>query len=346
MQSIVEVVMNSEAVMNVQEVVALKSNKRRINFLLSKILELQEELKSLEAAEEAFEASRSRNVTKRSKGRPQAKKEQEAEVDLFANLVKEVVSSECAVSEDAVVVASKPVKEKVSKPVAEKKEKKHVLSEEEKAAKKAELDKAKAEEKLLKKAQLEQAKAEEKLAKAEEKKAQLEADKQAKVAEKLAMAAADKESKKAQLTEDKLLKKQALLAEKEAKNQALLAEKEAKKQALYEEKMAAALKKLEAKQALAEAKKQSKALKKAAPKKAVESNEEVVAEVEAPVEKVTVSRITINDIKYLKSSTNILYNPETREEVGLYDPETRTIKPLPDDEEEEMTEDTYESDNE
>jgi hypothetical protein len=48
----------------------------------------------------------------------------------------------------------------------------------------------------------------------------------------------------------------------------------------------------------------------------------------------------------LKSSTNILYNPDTREEVGLYDPETKSIKALPDDEEEEMTEDTYESDDE
>jgi hypothetical protein len=107
---------------------------------------------------------------------------------------------------------------------------------------------------------------------------------------------------------------------------------------------------LEAKQALAEAKKQTKAASpKAAPKskKAVAAKEEVVAEVVSePVEKVTVSRITINDIKYLKSSTNILYNPDTREEVGLYDPETKTIKPLPDDEEEEMTEETYESDNE
>ena len=305
MSSVVEVVMNEEV-----KVVALKSNKRRLNFLLSKILELQGELKSLEASEEAFEASRSRNVTKRSKGRPQAKKDQETEVDLFANLVKEVVSvaeGDAVVSSEEAVV-EKPVtkKEKVSKPL------KHVLSEEEKAAKKAELDKAKAEEKLLKKAQL----AEEKLAKAEEKKLQLAAEKQ----EKIDMAAADKESKKAQLAEDKALKKQALLAEKNAKKQALLAEKEAKKQAKAP---------------------------KAAPKKATSPKEEaVVTEVEAPVEKVTVSRITINDIKYLKSSTNILYNPETREEVGLYDPETRTIKPLPDDEEEEMTEDAYESDNE
>ena len=60
MSSDVEVVMNEEV-----KVVALKSNKRRLNFLLSKILELQGELKSLEASEEAFEASRSRNVTKR-----------------------------------------------------------------------------------------------------------------------------------------------------------------------------------------------------------------------------------------------------------------------------------------
>ena len=126
----------------------------------------------------------------------------------------------------------------------------------------------------------------------------------------------------------------------------LAAEKEAKKAALYEEKMTAALKKLETKQALAEAKRQEKAAK-AKPASNKKAKAEAVAPVEEAVaEKVTVSRITINDIKYLKSSTNILYNPETREEVGLYDPETKTIKALPDDEEEEMTEDTYESDNE
>ena len=76
--------------------VVLKSNKRRLNFLLSKIAELQEELVKVSAAEEAFEAQRSSKVTKRSKGRPQANKEQVEEVDLFANLVKEVVSAEGA----------------------------------------------------------------------------------------------------------------------------------------------------------------------------------------------------------------------------------------------------------
>jgi len=331
MSSVVEVVMNSEVV--------LKSNKRRINFLTAKIAELSAELVVLESQEEAFEASRSQNVTKRNKGRPQSKKSEEAEVDLFANLVKEVVSSECEVVSSSVETPVVPAKnEKVSK---EKKEKpvKHVLSEEEKAAKKAGLE----QEKALKKAQLEQAKAEDKLAKAEEKKLQLEAAKLVKAAEKALMSAADKESKKAQLEAEKL-------AKAEAKKQALEQEKALKKQALYEEKMTAALKKLETKQALAEAKKQEKALKKAVTKKAsavvVESKEEKEVAKETPVEKVTVSRITINDIKYLKSNTNILYNPDTREEVGLYDPETKTIKPLPDDEEEEMTEDVYESDDE
>jgi hypothetical protein len=78
--------------------------------------------------------------------------------------------------------------------------------------------------------------------------------------------------------------------------------------------------------------------------KEVKANAE--KEVEAPVEKVSVSRITINDIKYLKSSTNVLYNPETREEVGLYDPESKTIKALPEDNDAEMSEEEYESDYE
>ena len=110
--------------------------------------------------------------------------------------------------------------------------------------------------------------------------------------------------------------------------------------------MAAALKKLEAKQFKEQEKASAKKPKPTKSKNAVVSAPAVVTEVVAPVEKVTVSRITINDIKYLKSSTNILYNPDTREEVGLYDPETKSIKALPDDEEEEMTEDNYESDDE
>jgi len=57
--------------------------------------------------------------------------------------------------------------------------------------------------------------------------------------------------------------------------------------------------------------------------------------------KISVKRITINGYKYLISNNNILYNPETKEEVGLYDEETNSIKPLPDidDEDEYISED-------
>jgi hypothetical protein len=42
----------------------------------------------------------------------------------------------------------------------------------------------------------------------------------------------------------------------------------------------------------------------------------------------------------------VLYNPDTREEVGMYDAETNSVKPLPDNEDDEMSEDEYESEEE
>ena len=64
----------------------------------------------------------------------------------------------------------------------------------------------------------------------------------------------------------------------------------------------------------------------------------------APV-KVSVRRVTIGGQEYLKSGTGILYNPETKEEVGLHDEETDTIKALPDDDDEELDEDEYATDD-
>ena len=55
----------------------------------------------------------------------------------------------------------------------------------------------------------------------------------------------------------------------------------------------------------------------------------------------SVKRIKIGEHEYLKSESNILYNPETKEEVGLYDAEYNSINPLPDDDEEELEEDNY-----
>ena len=94
-----------------------------------------------------------------------------------------------------------------------------------------------------------------------------------------------------------------------------------------------------AKEALAEKKKLEKEQKKTG--KAVVAAAEPKAE-DVPV-KVTVKRIKIDGQEYLKSSANILYNPVTQEEVGMYDEATNSIKPLPDDEEEELEEDNYDN---
>ena len=154
----------------------------------------------------------------------------------------------------------------------------------------------------------------------------------------------EKEAKRVALEKDKLAKKALLEAEKEEKElkkAALEAEKETKRVALEKDK--------EAKKAALEAKKAEKAPteKKAKASKAAKVEAPVVAVVveEAP-KKLTVTRITIGDMKYLKSGANVLYNEETKEEVGIYDEETGTIKPLPEDDDAEMVEDEYESENE
>ena len=186
-----------------------------------------------------------------------------------------------------------------------------------------------------------------------------EAPKKLNKAKKHMLTEEEKEAKKAALEEEKLAKKAALEEEKLAKKAALEEEKLAKK-ALEKEQKAfleaekKILKKLEddkKKQALEE-EKASKKVPKKSTKKPVEAVVEAVAEavVEAVPEekatKVTVTRITIGDMKYLKSNTNVLYNETTKEEVGLYDADTNTIKPLPEDDDAEMTEDEYyESDN-
>jgi hypothetical protein len=61
--------------------------------------------------------------------------------------------------------------------------------------------------------------------------------------------------------------------------------------------------------------------------------------------KVKVSKIQIGGTFYLKTSANILYNLE-KEEVGIYDPETKTIKPMPQEDDDEIEEDDYEEEEE
>ena len=204
---------------------------------------------------------------------------------------------------------------------------------EELAVKKAlkELEKEKAKEaKILK--ELEKQKAN------EEKEAKKKASEENEAKKK---ASEDKEEMKKQ----KLLNKDVAALEKKAAAEAAI---EAKKVAKEQEKLAAIEAKKVAKEqeklALKASKEQEKKEKKPVNKKSTKpESEETTTQVdEAPV-KVSVKRIKIGEHEYLKSESNILYNPETKEEVGLYDAESNSIKPLPDDDEEELEEDKYDN---
>ena len=155
----------------------------------------------------------------------------------------------------------------------------------------------------------------------------------------------EKEVKVEEVKEVKVVKAKLTDEEKEIKK-AQLEEERAKKKAEREQKLAQekALKK--------EAEEAAKAEQKLAQEKALEQANKIAAEqvkecnnFEAPKStKVSVSKIQICGKMYLKSSVNILYDPDTKEEIGIWDPETKTIKELPDDDDEEE-EDSYDTDD-
>jgi chemotaxis protein histidine kinase CheA len=193
--------------------------------------------------------------------------------------------------------------EEVVEEQEEKPKKKTKLSDEEKAVKKAALESERAAKKLEREAKI----AEEKAEREEKRKAEAEQKK------------AEREAK---IAEEK--------AEREAKRIAEKAERDAKKAA---------------EKALKDAEKASKTKSKKTETKAVVAEKPVEKPAEKPVAsqgKVSVSRIQISGKQYLKSSNNILYDPETKEELGLWDPVSKTIKELPEDDEEEV-EEGYES---
>ena len=166
------------------------------------------------------------------------------------------------------------------------------------------------------------------------KKAALEAERAAKKVEREKQVAIEKaereEKRKADIEQKKLEKEQKIAAEKAEREAKRLQEKAEKEQKKAEEKAAK------------EAAKASKSVK-----KSVHTEAKVVAPTVEPVlKKVGVSRIVIEGQTYLKSNsgTNILYDPSTKEEVGIWDPETKTIKELPDEEDEEK-EDEYDEDD-
>ena len=208
--------------------------------------------------------------------------------------------------------------EKEAKRLAEKEAKKDAEKEAEKEAEKARKEAEKAEKEAKKEAErLEKAKKE---AEKEAEKAEKEAKKEAEKAKK----EAEKEAKR--LAE--IAKKETEKAEKEAKRLAEKAEKEAKKEAEKAEK--------EAKR-LAEKETKGKGCKKTNKSVAKQDTSSKVSEEkqDEPSTKVSVGRIQINGKEYLKSNDNILYDAKTEEEVGIWDPETKTIKDIPEEDEEE-----------
>ena len=311
-------------------------------------------------------------VEKKSRGRPK-KDEKEVEVsqseDLFATLiqqaqsasprpqvreevVREVVPEVAALVSEMVSIvaaddevsavssesvgtkASKKSKEEVAASKAEKEEKKRVAAEA-KAAKELQVANAKAEKEaaaLL----VKEAKAAKEL-----QLAQVKADKEA-------LALLDKQEKERKAAEAKAAKELQLAnakAEKEAQAAQAKAEKEAQALLAKQEKEAA---KSAAKAEKGSSKPSSKKNKKeetVAPVVVAEVVAPVVEEVAAPVEEEEEQEVSVVKFEhagktYLKSSENILYDPETQDPVGMWNEETQSIDEV------ELTEEEYESEDE
>ena len=257
--------------------------------------------KNIELSDEHFDVGAAK---KKGKGRPKkiAKEVKMDNVaDLFANLTADV-------EENITDLMEEEEEDTISKTS---KSSKKSLTDAEKAVKKAELEAKRAE----KKQERENKMAEEKAEKAE--KAEKIAQEKS---EKAAVIAQEKAEKAAAIAQEKAQKAAAIAQEKTAKIAQEKAEREAKRKAEKE---------------LAEQKKKENKPSSKASKKPVE-----VAPQEPVATKVTVSRILIEGKMYLKTSNNVLYNLE-KEEIGTYDPETKTIKPLPDEDEEEEEEEEY-----
>ena len=188
----------------------------------------------------------------------------------------------------------------------------------EKAEQKAEREAKAAQEKAEREAKLALEKAER-----EAKKAQEKADREAKAA----LEKVEREAKIAQKAQEKA-DKEAKLEQEKAEKAAKLAQDKADAKAARETKLAEEKAERAAKVAQDKADREAQKAKKPA-KKPVEKVVEKPVEDTAP-KKVTVKRLFYNGKQYLKSGENVLYDPDTKEEVGIWCEETQTILDLPD----------------
>ena len=283
-------------------------------------------------------------VEKKLSGRGRPKKVSVVETDDVSTVISDIFSKINLNANEEEVIEEEVVEEEEEVIEVDNKPKKLALSETEKAEKKRLLEAEKAE-KAEKKAALEAEKAEKKAAleaeKAEQKRL-LEAEK----AEKKAALEAEKAEQKRLLEVEKAEKKAALEAEKLEKKRLLEVEKAEKKEKEKEERKS----KREAEKGTQKSKKENKDdsdndSEKAEPVKEAVKEAETPPASAPPNNKVKVSRIQISGKSYLKTVDNVLYDADTRDEVGIWDPETKTIKPLPQEEDEEEQEEEYDSDS-
>ena len=261
-----------------------------------------------------------------------AKKEGQSLQDMFAELVNDVEQDNRGPVIETVVVETAPVDELKKLMMAS--EKKEAL------------------------AAMKEQKRFDDLAAKEVAKKQKEEEKAALLKQKEEETAAAKAALLKQKEEEKAAAKEALLKQKEEEKAALKKQKDEEKAALKkqkdEEKAALKEPKVVKEKVVKEKVVKEKVVKEKKPT-AKKTKDDYSPErqspaflptpTELPPVKVTVTRIKIDDQTYLKSAAGILYNAETKEEVGLHDEATNTIKPLPDDEEEELEEDEYAEDN-
>jgi hypothetical protein len=262
--------------------------------------------------------------------------EDEEKEDLFAkvnDLLEETLED---LSDDVEVLDEYEKAQKEAEKAAER-EAKALEKEQQKAEQKAERESRLAEEKVEREAKLALEKAE-KAAEREAKKVQEKAAREEKLAlekvereAKIAQKAQEKAEREARLEQEKV-EKAAKLAQEKADAKAAREAKLAEEKAARETKLAEEKAAREAKKAQEKADKEAQKTQKT--QKTVEKPVEKV--VEKPVEdsapkKVTVKRLFYNGKQYLKSSENVLYDPDTKEEVGIWCEQTQTILDLPDD---------------
>ena len=152
----------------------------------------------------------------------------------------------------------------------------------------------------------------------------------------------EKAEKAEKMKAEKAEKAEKMKAEKEEKMKAEKAEKEAKREAEKAKKEEEKAKK-EAEKVLKESLKKAKKGGKAGEEVLEEKVEEPLDKPLAKVEKVV--RFEHNGVNYYKSLiTNILYDQVTKNEVGIWCEESKSIKELPEEDDEELEEEGYESD--